>query len=99
MSRKFKTFGGCCDNHEDSEKLDELIGVAEYEVLYEDFDASEGYGHHQGNAVLRLADGRYVHVECGGCSCEGSGSWVLCATREKALQHIPMDAQERLGLR
>lgn len=53
----------------------------------------EGYGHHSYNEIIVLDDGRIIHAECGGCSCDGSGSWSFCATPEEAERLIP--EQER----
>lgn len=63
-----------------------------YEVVWEG-GGHEGYGHHSLNAVIKLADGRFIHAECGGCSCWGSGSWSFCADEEEARRLVP--EQER----
>ncbi len=72
----------------DSEGLAAALG-AEFEVITENYDDSEGYGHHFADAVFRAHDGRIIHAECGGCSCEGSGSWSYCDSVEQALAQIP----------
>lgn len=61
----------------------------DYEVVVEAYDDSEGYGHHSADAIFRLPDGRIIHAECGGCSCEGNGSWSFCASLDEALKAIP----------
>lgn len=94
---EYKTLGPCCESPAEGAKLAAALGE-NYKVLYEDYN-EHGYGHHDGNAVFETADGKYIHAECGGCSCYGSGSWEYCDTREDAIRLIPMDAQERLGLR
>lgn len=50
---------------------------------------NEGYGHHSYNQVFRTAGGRVIHAECGGCSCEGSGSWSVEADEKAAMLMVP----------
>ena len=57
----------------------------------------EGWGHHSCNVVVAFADGRILHANCGGCSCQGNGDWSWCSTPEEAERLIP--EQERPELR
>jgi len=68
-------------------------------LVWEEYDDSEGYGHHSADAVFLLPDGRYIHAECGGCSCEGSGSWEYCASEEEAMRMIPAWRRAELEVR
>lgn len=95
MKPDYKTFNGCCDNTDDAQALRDALGE-DYKVLYDD-GYSEGYGHHGYNAVFELADGRYIHAECGGCSCSGYGSWSYCESREEALKLIPEQERKELS--
>lgn len=59
-----------------------------YEVLHA-YHSDEGYGHHSYDEIIKLADGRIVHAECGGCSCEGSGSWSIEEDVAAAAKLVP----------
>lgn len=52
---------------------------------YEDW----GYGDHGYNEVWKTTDGKFLHAECGGCSCGGSGSWDYYDNEEEARRKIP----------
>lgn len=82
----FQTLNDYCDGDRDG--LVAALGDG-FSVLFENYDDSEGYGHHSADAIFRTADGRIIHAECGGCSCDGSGSWSEYETEEKARQAIP----------
>lgn len=71
----------------DKEGLVAALGDG-FEVVWESF-SNEGYGHHSYDQVLKTSDGRIVHAECGGCSCQGSGSWSVCASVEEAMRLVP----------
>lgn len=82
----FHVLNDGCDG--DKGGLLAALGVG-FEVVFEEYDDSEGYGHHSGNAIFRTSDGQYIHAECGGCSCHGSGSWFRAKSEEEARQAIP----------
>ena len=82
----YQTLNDGCEG--DSEGLKSALGDG-FEVVAEEYEDSIGWGHHSADAVFRLADGRIVHAECGGCSCGGSGSWSYCETLDEALKSIP----------
>jgi len=65
-----------------------------YALLYEHYDDSEGWGHHHANMVAVLPDGRIIHAEYGGCSCEGHGSWSFVDSLEEGLRMIPEHVRE-----
>lgn len=83
---EYRTLNYFCEG--DRQGLSEALGT-DYVVLHEIYDDSEGYGHHSANAVFRTKDNKYIHAECGGCSCEGSGSWGYCKDAEEAYRMIP----------
>lgn len=58
-------------------------------------ESDEGYGHHTYEQVFKLADGSFIHAECGGCSCGGSGSWSAHATEAEAMSRVPEYHKER----
>jgi hypothetical protein len=76
----------CCLEPDEEIEFNSLIEGAE---LVFDYSYDEGYGHHSVDEVWRLADGRYVHAECGGCSCEGSGSFSVEKDEETAMRLVP----------
>lgn len=81
----------------DSAGLAEALGD-HYEVIYE-CRSDEGWGHHSYNAVFRIPDGRYIHAECGGCSCGGYGSWSYCADEREALLLVPEQERDAMPVR
>lgn len=83
---EYRTLNDGC--YGDKSGLEKALGDG-YQILYENYDDSEGYGHHGGEAVFLTADGKYIHASCGGCSCEGSGDWSICDSKEAALLNIP----------
>lgn len=84
----YETMNDGCEG--DREGLKAALGEG-YTVIYENYDA-QGWGHHSANAIFQTVDGRYISAECGGCSCQGSGSWCE-TTREEAIRMVP--EQER----
>lgn len=63
--------------------------LGEGAVIVKSWGYEEGYGHHGYDTIWRTADGRIIHAECGGCSCEGSGSWSVCSSMTEAEQLVP----------
>jgi hypothetical protein len=62
-----------------------LVGA----TLLEAYGYEEGWGHHAYDDIYQLADGRYLHVECGGCSCGGRGTWATYDGLEEARLRVP----------
>jgi hypothetical protein len=85
----YSTLADGCEG--DSAGLAAALGT-DFVVLYENYD-HEGWGHHGADAVFKASDGRFVHAECGGCSCGGRGSWDYCADEQEALRLIPEHAR------
>ena len=83
-------YSTCADGCEVNEGLSEALGD-DFIVLFENYDA-QGFGHHSANAVFQTDDGRFIHADCGGCSCQGYGTWEECS-REEAFNRVP--EQER----
>jgi hypothetical protein len=88
----YDTMHDGCDG--DSEGLAAALGET-FVVIWEDYDDSTGYGHHDARAVFRAHDGRFVRADCGGCSCGGSGSWEYVDTEAEALALVPQVARDR----
>lgn len=84
--KDYQTLNDGCTGDDDG--LRAALGD-DFEVVWENYDDAEGYGHHSADAVFRLADGRFVHAECGGCSCEGSGSWSYEESEAAARLMVP----------
>jgi hypothetical protein len=84
MAPEYQTMNDGCEG--DSDGLAAALDGAV--LVWENYD-SEGYGHHSANAIFRLPDGRVIHAECGGCSCEGSGSWSFEDSIEAAARLVP----------
>lgn len=95
MSETFRCLQDGCDG--DTDGLLAALG-SNYSVLFEHYDDSPGYGHHMSNALLRAATGELYHVECGGCSCGGSGTWRQVTDVAEAAQYLPDDARRALGV-
>lgn len=76
-----------CDG--DSAGLTEALGD-DYEVVYQS-NRDYGYGHHSYDEVYKLADGRYIAANCGGCSCHGNGDWCYENSQEMAMRFVPED--------
>lgn len=51
--------------------------------------SDEGWGHHSYDEVVVLEDGRVISAHCGGCSCEGHGSWEFVDGVETARRLVP----------
>lgn len=83
---EYQTLNDGCEG--DSDGLAAALGT-DFAVVFEEYDDSTGCGHHSADAIFRLSDGRIVHAECGGCSCEGSGSWSFEDSLEAAARLIP----------
>jgi hypothetical protein len=75
----------CCDG--DEEGLIAALG-SRFVRVFSDVDDG-GYGHHSCDEVFVTDDGRIIHAECGGCSCEGSGSWSEVPSLEEAMRLVP----------
>ena len=58
-------------------------------VILESWGHDEGYGHHGYNTIYRTEDDRLVHAECGGCSCDGSGSWSYVDDLDSGRKLVP----------
>lgn len=87
----YSTMNDGCESMEEGRALREALGDG-FSVLYENYD-DHGYGHHNANAIFVTRDGRFISAECGGCSCQGSGSWAVVESREEAIRMVP--EQER----
>lgn len=79
-----------CDG--DGSGLTAALGT-NYEIVYQDLE-NYGHGHHNYDEVYKLADGTYIHAECGGCSCGGSGSFTDPLDYERAKQFIPLEKRK-----
>lgn len=73
-----------------------LAAGAPFVLIVQHYDDSEGYGHHGGDAVFALEDGRLIHASCGGCSCEGSGEWSFAKDIIEAISWIPDDVRDQI---
>ncbi len=83
---RYSTLNDGCDGDSDGLRLalgDDYAIVSEH---LDDYDYEHSY-----NAVFALPDGRYIHADCGGCSCGGSGHWSYVADRIEAERLIPED--------
>lgn len=78
----------------EGESLASALDGHSYVVVYENYDDSEGYGHHQANAIIVRADGKIVHASCGGCSCEGHGGWSFEDDVGDAWRMVPEQERE-----
>ena len=88
MDRNELPLGGCgCEG--DSDGLTAAIGD-DFVVLHSRSD-DYGYGHHTYNAVIATSNGSFIHAECGGCSCEGSGTWTRLGSLDEALSYLPLE--------
>lgn len=83
----------CCLEGDEEKLFCEAIGE-EFEIAFQDA-SHEGWGHHGVNVVIRTKDDRWVHADCGGCSCDGSGDWGFYESKEEAMRHVPEDVRER----
>lgn len=80
-----KIMGECgCDG--DRAGLIAVLGD-HYEVVHQ--DTSDYEYEHTFDAIFKLPDGRFIHAECGGCSCGGSGSWSIEPNEEFARRRVP----------
>lgn len=93
MSKEYSTLNDGCEG--DSEGLAMALGDA-FELIREYCD-DEGWGHHTYDAIFRATDGRYIHAECGGCSCGGSGSWSYAESVQDAERLIPEWRREQIA--
>ena len=91
---RYEALIGDCGCEGDVRGLSEALGDA-YEVI-----SSSGYdedwGHHSFNTIFKASDGRFIHAECGGCSCGGSGSWSYQESYEMAVRMVPEDERDSL---
>lgn len=78
-----------CDG--DVEGLRKALGE-NYSVVSSSGD-DYGYGHHSYYTTYLCEDGRTIAADCGGCSCDGGGSWDYVEP-EKAHLYIPEDVRE-----
>jgi hypothetical protein len=81
-------YEACLDGCDDS--LRKELGY-NYKIL-KSTGSDHGYGHHSYNTIYQTETGKIISAECGGCSCEGSGSWCYTTLYEAGLM-IP--EQER----
>lgn len=82
--------GGC-----DGDRAGLLVALGDgFEVLFTGGDYG-GWGHHSANSTFKTADGKFVHANCGGCSCGGTGDWRYCDSEADAMRYVP--EQERPG--
>jgi hypothetical protein len=87
MNPQYSTLNDGCDG--DSEGLAAALGTG-YSVIFESIE-DWGYGHHSYDALFALADGRFIHASCGGCSCGGSGDWSIVDSLKEAKRYMPLD--------
>lgn len=82
----------CDDCRGDREGWNQAIAGAE--LIYKHYE-NRGWGHHEYNEIWRTPGFRFLHGECGGCSCGGSGSWGEYSL-EEAKQRIPDNIWEKI---
>lgn len=90
--------GMCCPEDADRdygspEALEALLAAHEH-VIVEGYYNHEGWGHHDSNEVIVLADGRVVAANCGGCSCGGTCHWDFVDSVELARRFIPEQVRD-----
>lgn len=89
MNPDYNVLRDGCDG--DSEGLATALGDG-FSVIYSNCD-DYGYGHHSYDELFVTARGHWIHAECGGCSCRGSGTWSYCEDEKEALTRPPDDAR------
>lgn len=89
MNPEYQTLNDGCDG--DDTGLRAALGDG-FTVLFENCD-DQGWGHHSYNATFKTAEGRFIHANCGGCSCHGNGDWSYCESEADAMLYVP--EQER----